>query len=95
MSNATQCNTAKTPTQGTIAGTQIPFEAINDPGCYICNWSGHLVRIPEDGVTPGRSPLVNIIGQDPLMVTKISDNPYLTLTKARIVASNCDCPVNF
>lgn len=95
MSTGTQTNTTNNPIQATMAGTQIPFEAINDPGCYICNWSGHLVRIPEDGVTPGRSPLVNIIGQDALIVTKISDNPYLTLTKARLVASNFDCPVNF
>jgi hypothetical protein len=95
MSNTTQSGTTTNPMQHTTAGTQIPFEAINDPGCYICNWNGHLIRVPEDGVAPGRSPLINIIGQEPLLVTKISDNPFIPLTKARLVASNFDCPVNF
>ena len=76
-------------------GTQIPFEAINQPGCYVCNWSGHLLRVPEDGVAPGRSPLINIVGHDQLFVTKISENPFIPLTKARTIASNCDVAVNF
>jgi hypothetical protein len=76
-------------------GQTIPFDGINTPGAYICNWSGHLLRVPEDGVTAGRSPMLNIVGSDPLFVTKISDNPYLTLTKARLLASNHDINVNF
>jgi hypothetical protein len=76
-------------------GTTIPFDAINEPGAYICNWSGHLLRVPEDGVTPGRSPMLNIVGCEPLTVTKISDNPYITLTKAKLLASNFDLDVNF
>ena len=93
MTTATQCNT--TNQNNCCAGTTIPFEGINAPGCYICNWSGHLVRVPEDGVAPGRSPMLNIIGSEQLFVTKISDNPFITLTKARLVASNFDCAVNF
>ena len=76
-------------------GTTVPFDSINEPGCYVCNWSGHLLRVPEDGVAPGRSPLINIIGHDPLYVTKISNNPFITLTKAKMVASNLDINVNF
>ena len=76
-------------------GTTVPFDSINEPGCYVCNWSGHLLRVPEDGVAPGRSPLINIVGHDPLYVTKISDNPFITLTKAKMVASNLDINVNF
>lgn len=76
-------------------GTTIPFDSINQPGAYICNWSGHLLRVPEDGVTPGRSPMINIVGCEPLTVTKISDNPFITLTKAKLLASNWDLSVNF
>ena len=76
-------------------GNTIAFDQINEPGSYICNWSGHLLRVPEDGVAPGRSPLLNIVGTDPLFVTKISDNPFITLTKAKMVASNLDINVNF
>ena len=79
----------------TACGTVVPFESIQDPGCYVCNWTGHLLRVPEDGVAPGRSPLINIIGADQLFVTKLSDNPFITITKAKMIASNLDCNVNF
>ncbi len=83
-------------TYGTkTVGATIPFDQISEPGAYICNWSGHLLRVPEDGVTPGRSPMINIVGPDPLTVTKISDNPFVTITKAKLLASNWDLNVNF
>lgn len=76
-------------------GTQVPFESIHEPGTYICNWSGHLLRVPEDAVTQGRSPLLDIRGRDPLFTTKISDDPYMALTKARLVAADHDVSINF
>ena len=94
--NTTTPTTNFTTTYGSKSvGATVPFDAINEPGAYICNWTGHLLRVPEDGVTAGRSPMVNIVGPDQLFVTKISDNPYLTLTKARLLASNFDVNVNF
>jgi hypothetical protein len=94
MSTTTE-QTNKKNFNDTRAGTVIPFDQINEPGCYICNWTGHLMRVPEDGVQPGRSPLINMIGHDPLFVTKISDNPYIPVTKARLLAANWDVNVNF
>ena len=93
MTNATQPTTSFDNTAS--MGTRVKFDCIQDPGCYICNWSGHLLRVPEDGVAPGRSPLLNIVGMDPLYVTKIADNPYITVTKARMLACNFDINVNF
>ncbi len=82
-------------TFATKCGANVPFDSIQDAGAYICNWSGHLLRVPPDGVRPGRSPLINMVGWDPLYVTKISDNPFITVTKARMQAANFDLPVNF
>lgn len=76
-------------------GMQIPFEAINEPGSYICNWSGHLLRVPEDAVKPGRSPVISIKGSETLFVTKICQDPYVQITKARLLAADCDVTVNF
>ncbi|UCC31698.1 MAG: hypothetical protein JSU86_05340 [Phycisphaerales bacterium] len=76
-------------------GTVIPFDQIDEPGCYICNWDGHLLRIPKDAVARGRSPLVNMIGLDPLFVTKISENPFIPVSKARLLAANFDLLVDF
>jgi len=89
-------STQKTPFTGSYGpGTTLPFEAINSPGCYICNWSGHLIRVPQDGVAAGRPAGFNIVGTDPLYVTMISENPFLPATKARLLASNYDVAVNF
>lgn len=76
-------------------GAQIPFESINESGCYLCNWSGHLLRVPEDGIKPGRSPLLSMTARDPLFVTKISENPFVPVSKARLLAADCDVDVNF
>lgn len=76
-------------------GTQVAFQHINEPGCYVCNWSGHLIRVPEDAIKPGRSPLMSITANDPLYVTKISSDPFVALTKARAIAADCDVAVNF
>ncbi len=81
--------------QSTGFGTQVPFESIHDPGCYVCNWSGHLLRVPEDGVKAGRSPLLSISSYEPLFVTKISNNPYIPVSKARMLCADCDVMVNF
>lgn len=78
-----------------MIGAQIPFESVQEPGAYLSNWSGHLIRVPEDGVKAGRSPLIEILGKEPFIVTKLSDDPYITLTKARMLAANLDLQVNF
>jgi len=87
------CNTQVDTCAG--FGSTVSFDKINEPGCYVCNWTGHLLRVPDDGIAPGRSPLINVIGNEPLFVTKISDNPFIPLTKARMVACNLDIAVNF
>jgi hypothetical protein len=74
---------------------QIPFDEIDEPGAYLSNWSGHLIRMPDDGMKAGRSPVIDIRGRETMMVTKLSDDPFITLTKARIVAADLDLDVNF
>ena len=76
-------------------GTEFRFGSLNEPGCYVSNWSGHLVRIPEDALKAGRSPVIEILGQEPMIVTKISDDPFLNITKARMIAADLDMVVNF
>src|SRR5207249_10846082 len=71
------------------------FSQVSHPGLYVENRTGALVRIPEDGVKPNRSPVLSIVGREPWIVTKISDDPFLSITKARMVAADLDLPVNF
>ena len=76
-------------------GTQFPWDAINEPGTYVCNWSGHLLRVPDDALKPGRSPLINISASEPLFVTKLTYDPFVPVSKARMLAADCDVAVNF
>ena len=92
--SATMANATSSPKHPGV-GSTYEFGQINDPGTYVCNWSGHLLRIPEDGVTPGRSPVSELVGKEPLRVTKVSDDPYVAVTKARMIASDLDLAVNF
>ena len=76
-------------------GPQIQFDSIEGPGTYLCNWSGHLLRVPEEAIQAGHSPLMDVVANEPLFVTKLSDNPYLTRAKARLLAADQDLEVNF
>jgi hypothetical protein len=86
---AGECTTISAP------GTTLPFAKISEPGTYICNRSGHLLRVSDDRVTMGRSPLLDIVGHEPPSLTKIANNPFIALTKARMLAADMDISVNF
>jgi hypothetical protein len=74
---------------------QIPFNEIEEAGTYYSNWTGHLIRIPDDGLKAGSSPVIDIRGKAPMIVTKLSDDPYVTVSKARMIAADLDLDVNF
>lgn len=77
------------------AGIELPFSKINDPGTYLSNWSGHLIRIPSEAVKAGHSPILEILGKDTMTVTKLSSDPFLCISKARMIAADLDLQVNF
>ena len=88
--------TSQTTDQGLLAaGDRLAYDQIERPGAYVCNWSGHLLRIADDAVHAGRSPVLGIVGKGQLTVTRISEDPFVQVTKARMVASNLDLDVNF
>lgn len=87
-----------TPAAGRHAvrlGATIPFDVLDTPGAYVCNWSGHLLRVPRGAVTLGCSPAVNLVGNTPLTVTRISDDPEVTISDAKRLAAAYHLDVNF
>lgn len=74
-------------------GVSIPFDSIRTPGCYVCNWNGHLLRVPETALIPNG--VLNIVGPEPLFVTKITDDPALPLARARQAAAALNLRVSF
>ncbi len=80
---------------GPRAGAAVPFDTITSAGAYVCNWSGHLLRVPEHSLMPSGPLALNIIGGQPLTVTKISDDPDLPLPQARGLARSYGLSVGF
>lgn len=76
-------------------GAQLPINSIWEQGAYVCNWDGNLVRVPENFQAGFGSPFFNVVSKEPLFVTKISEDPYVSISQARKVAANLDVPVNF
>ncbi len=77
------------------AGVRLPLDSVTTPGAYVCNWSGHLLRVPADSLAAGGPLAVNIIGGEPLTVTKISDDPTVPLARARGLAWLCGLSPQF
>ncbi len=83
-------------TESRIAvGAIVAFDSIREPGTYVCNWSGYLIRVPGEGFTPARQAMLNIIGPQPLFVTKISENPYVSVSEARRLVESLGLKANF
>jgi hypothetical protein len=62
------------------------------PGCYVCNRTGRLIRVdPEDPESVAGIP----IGAKAELLTKLSGNPYVSLTQARVQAANLNIEVAF
>jgi hypothetical protein len=80
---------------GPCAGAEIPFDAITAAGAYVCNWSGHLLRVPTDSLLPEGSLALNMVGGEPLTVTKISDDPDVPLPAARGLAQSYGVSTGF
>jgi hypothetical protein len=90
-----QTSTSAAPAPKCRSGVRLPLDTVTKPGAYVCNWSGHLLRIPADGLAPDRSLAINIVGAEPLTVTRISDDPAVPLARARGLAWLCGLSPRF
>jgi hypothetical protein len=71
------------------------WNEVNEPGCYyFVDW-GFIARVPKDGVAEGRSPKITFFWGNESTVCKLSDDPYICISKARQIAADHDYPVNF
>jgi hypothetical protein len=75
--------------------TRMPFSEVNREGAYICNETGDLFRVPEDALVSGRSPVLDIVSKKPMMVTQISNDPWLPISRARQLAADADLYIDF
>ena len=77
------------------AGLKCSFNQIESPGCYVSTETGRLLRVPADALAKGQSPKIETVGSTPWIVTRLSSDPYLPISKARMIAADIDIEVNF
>ena len=95
MANQTE---QKKPTDfGTHStGPRVLLRDILEPGAYVCHWNGDLLRVLENELPLDELPNVPETTEDQVLeTTKVSDDPFIPISQARMVASNFDIDVNF
>jgi hypothetical protein len=73
----------------------VPFNKIQEPGAYYYHKTGGLFRVPSEAVSQGHSPIMNFCSNEEPICTKISDDPWVPLNKARQICANSDFSVEF
>lgn len=65
------------------------FNQIEVPGLYLEITTGSLLRVPEDARMPGHHHETRQSSK-PRLVTRISDDPFLETSRARMLAADMD-----
>jgi hypothetical protein len=75
--------------------TELTWEAINEPGTYVERGSGNLYRFPKEALIPGASPSIVKESRGASVLLKISDDPFITTFKARLICAQHNVEPNF
>ena len=73
----------------------IPLDKVKEPGAYVCRGSRDLIRVPASGASSGSTELTEKHDADPIYVTRISTDPFVGISCARMAAANLDIEINF
>ena len=73
----------------------VRLATVHQPGTYICDWSGHLLRISDRDARERRFVELVSAVSGPLTVTRISANPRLSRLEARALAGRLGLTANF
>ena len=85
---------AAAPTGAPIATKT--WNNVNQPGSYVCNDTGLLLRVPATGLKDGVAPVIDFLGpQGPVKVTRISDNPSLPIADLRTLSISAQIKPQF
>ena len=75
--------------------SEVTWEAINDPGAYVERGSGDLYRFPKESLIPGASPSIVKESRGASVLVKLSDDPFITTFKARLLCAQHNVEPNF
>jgi hypothetical protein len=71
------------------------WEAINEPGAYVERGTGDLYRVPKEALIPGASPAIVKESRGASVLLKVSEDPFVTTFKARLLCAQHNIEPNF
>lgn len=74
---------------------EMPWNDIEHPGCYLVIGSGDLIRVPQEALLTGHSPVITVTSNGETRVAKLTDNPATPISTLRTIAADNDFTVNF
>ncbi|MBZ5565579.1 MAG: hypothetical protein LAP13_24555 [Acidobacteriia bacterium] len=74
---------------------EVAWDNINEPGTYVERGSGNLYRFPQESLLPGAPPAVVKESRGASMLVKLSDDPFVTTLKARLLCARHNVEANF
>ena len=74
---------------------EVTWEGVEHPGAYVERGSGDLYRIPKEGLIPGASPAIVKESRGASVLVKLSDDPFVTTFKARLLCAQHNIEANF
>ena len=93
MTTATMNETGTTNEIG--CGTQVAFNQIAIPGCYVCNDTGHLLRVKGPNEVGNWNCSFEMTGSRPFNCTWLCDDADCDIETARSFARSCGASFNF
>jgi hypothetical protein len=72
----------------------LDFDQVSEPGVYVTQ-HGEMFRVHADFLAKAHRPAVNWEPTENRQVTRISEDPYLPITRCRQLAAHFDLTVNF
>jgi hypothetical protein len=75
--------------------SEVTWEGVDDPGAYVERGSGDLYRFPKESLIPGASPSIVKESRGASILVKLSDDPFITTFKARLLCAQHNIEPNF
>ncbi len=75
--------------------SEVTWDNIKEPGTYVERGSGDLYRFPKESLLSGASPTVVKESRGASVLIKLTDDPFVTTFKARLLCARHNVEANF
>lgn len=96
MKPSNQSPQAQSPQATTSDFKTQKWDSVQESGCYVCNDTGQLLRVPTGAVGNKQNPQIEILGSDgSVAVTRLSADVGLGIPELRTLAKSASVSAKF